>query len=183
MSKERFTLERAVQLSFFKTDISFGGSLLKNSHAREPRPLSTKNFLHIVLKSDVAKKTEINDLRLTSKRLKVAAIIKGRATDFGVRIHSQAIASNHIHLLISFKSRKKYMQWIRRLTGLIARLMLGAEKGKPSQTSFWSYRPFTRIVYWGRDFRAVSAYIGRNMLEAVGFIDYVPRSYPKISSG
>ena len=175
-------MKRAVQLSFFKTDITFGGSLLRNSHAREPRPLSTKNFLHIVLKSDVAKKTETKDLRLTSKKIKVESIIKGRAKDFGVRIHSHAIASNHIHLLISFKSRRQYMHWIRRLTGLIARLMLGAEKGNPSNTAFWSYRPFTRIVYWGRDFRSVAAYIGRNALEAIGFTDYIPRSYSKTST-
>ncbi len=175
-------MKRAIQMSFFKKEISFGGTLLKNSHAREPRPLSAKNFLHIVLKSDVAQKTGAGDLRLTTKRAKIIEIIKGRADDFGVRIHSKAIASNHIHLLISFKSRKKYFQWIRRLTGLIARLMLDAEKGKSSPISFWTHRPFTRIVYWGKDFRAVTAYITRNALEAIGFINFIPRNYSKLSS-
>jgi len=169
-------------MSFLKRDISFGGTLLKKAHAREPRPLSIKNFLHIVLKSDIAQKTDSRDLRLTSQKRKVLEIIKTRADDYGVRIHSKTIASNHIHLLISFKSRKKYFQWIRRLTGLIARLMLGAEKGRASQLSFWSYRPFTRIVYWGRDFRTVTAYITRNALEAIGFIEYTPRNYPKLST-
>lgn len=175
-------MKKPIQLSFYKKEISFGGALLKGANARVPRPLSSKNFLHIVLKSDVAIKTETTDLRLTSKKAKVIEIIKGRAGDFGVRIHSKAIASNHIHLLISFKSRKKYFQWIRRLTGLIARLMLKAEKGNPSKISFWSHRPFTRIVFWGRDFKTMSAYITRNVLEAIGFIDYVPRSYRKLSS-
>lgn len=175
-------MKRARQLSFFKNEISFGGGLLKGANAREPRPISTKNFLHVVLKSDIAKKTETYDLRLTSKRAQVLKILKAKLHDYGIRIHSSAIASNHIHLLITVKSRKKYCQWIRRITGLIARLILDAEKGRASKMSFWTSRPFTRIVFWGRDLRAVMAYLERNALEAVGFIDYTPRYYPSIST-
>lgn len=175
-------MKHPVQLSFFKKGISFGGGLLKGANAREPRPISTKNYLHIVLKSDIAKKTETSDLRLTPKKMQVLNILKAKLHDYGVRIHSLAIASNHIHLLISVKSRKKYCQWIRRITGLIARLILNAEKGRASQISFWTSRPFTRIVFWGRDYSAVTTYLERNSLEAVGFIAYTPRNYPYIST-
>lgn len=175
-------MKHPIQLSFLKKEISFGGSLLKGANAREPRPISTKNFLHVVLKSEIAKKSETQDLRLTSKRSQVMKILKAKLHDHGIRIHSLAIASNHIHLLISVKSRRKYCQWIRRITGLIARLILNAEKGRASKMSFWTSRPFTRIVFWGRDYTAVTAYLEKNALEAVGFLAYTPRSYPIISS-
>ncbi len=165
---------------------SFGGSLLKRGHARTARPLSSKDFTHIVLKSDLAKKTEKSDLRMITKRLQIENIIKTDLKNFGVRIHKLAIASNHIHLLISFKNRRKYFAWIRRITGLIARFMLQKQRGialngnqiqKPlkNKLSFWSQRPFTRVVIWGRDYKTVFNYIEKNILEALGFIPYMPR--------
>ncbi len=171
-------MKKNQQFSFFdKQKLSFGGGLLKRAHARGPRPVSSKNYLHVVLKSDVAVVSDYEDLRLTKKKSKVMDIIKDNADSFGVRLHKVAIASNHIHLLISFKSRRKYFNWIRRITGLIARLMLNAEKGKPSQKSFWTYLPFTRVVFWGKDYRGVYSYVQRNFLEAIGVIEYTPRGY------
>ncbi len=166
------------QSSFFgKQNLSFGGSLLKRSHPSSPRPISSKHFLHVVLKSDIAILSKNEDLRLTKRKAAVETIIKNKIDAFGVKLHKCAIASNHIHLLISFKSRRKYFNWIRRITGLIARLMLQAEKGKPSQKSFWTYRPFTRVVFWGKDYRGVFNYVQKNILEAIGFIEYIPRGY------
>ena len=171
------------QQSFFpKESLSFGGSLLKNSHARSPRPISTKECLHIVLKSDKAEKSETQDLRLTKTKSEIEALVKTKTSEHGIRIHELAIASNHIHILISLKNRRKYLSWIRRLTGLIARKMLGAEKGRPGGTSFWTHRPFTRVVFWGRDYWGVKNYIVRNILEAIGFIPYTPRGYKTYSS-
>ncbi len=141
-------MQKNQQSSFFgKQNLSFGGSLLKRAHASRPRPISSKHFLHVVLKSDVAVMSKNEDLRLTKRKSAVESIIKDKVDEFGVKLHKVAIGSNHIHLLISFKSRRKYFNWIRRVTGLIARLMLQAEKGKPSQKSFWTYRPFTRVVF------------------------------------
>lgn len=167
-------MKRNQQTSFFKKqNLSFGGSLLKKGHASGPRPISSKHYLHVVLKSDVAVLSNNEDLRLTKRRSAVETIIKNKADTFGIRLHNIAIASNHIHLLISFKSRPKYFNWIRRITGLIARLMLKAEKGKPSQKSFWTYRPFTRVVFWGKDYQGVYKYVQKNILEAMGFVDSI----------
>lgn len=171
------------QLSLFtKQSASFGGSLLKNAHARSARPLSSKQALHVVLKSDIATNGIHGDLRLTTKKQKIIEIIKKNIKDYGIRIHKIAIAKNHIHLLISFKSRQKYFHWVRVITGLIARLMLKAEKGKPSTLKFWTYRPFTRVIQWGRDFRNTLAYVKKNFLQAVGFIDEIPLGYALIST-
>lgn len=171
-------MRKGHQSSFFdKQNLSFGGSTLRRSHARGPRPVSSQHYLHVVLKSDAVVLYKDNDLRLTRKRSLVSAILKDKVNEFGVKLHKVAIASNHIHLLISFKSRRKYFNWIRRVTGLIARLMLDAERGKPSRKSFWTYRPFTRVVFWGRDYRGVYNYVQKNILEAIGFIEYIPRGY------
>ena len=61
---------------------SFGGSLLKSGHARVARPLSSKDFTHLVLKSDLANQTEF---RMTKKRKLILEIIKKNVQNFGVR--------------------------------------------------------------------------------------------------
>lgn len=165
-----------------KPELSFGGSLLKNSHARMPRPIDSKNFLHIVLKSDAA----TGDKKFTKKKVEVLEKIHRRSHDYGLKIRKVAVASNHIHILVQLRSRRRFIAWLRGLTGVLARLMLGAEKGKAKlnskQDHFWNLRPFTRVVFWGRDCTGVENYIGRNILEAIGFIAYTPRAYKIINS-
>ena len=46
--------------------------------------------------------------------------------------------------------------------------------GKKSQ-GFWEFRPFSRIVNWGRDFKNCVQYLKKNVLEALGFVPYKPR--------
>lgn len=116
-----------------KQSLPFGGTLLNQSHARGPRPISSKHCLHVVLRSDAADLSHSEKLRLTKKKSQINVIIKERAETFGVSVHKVVIAANRIHLLVSFKNRKVYFNWIRRVTGLIARLMLNAEKGRPSK--------------------------------------------------
>ena len=41
--------------------------------------------------------------------------------------------------------------------------------------SFWEFRPFSRIVNWGRDFKTCVQYLKKNVLEALGFVPYKPR--------
>ncbi len=40
---------------------------------------------------------------------------------------------------------------------------------------FWQFRPFSRALNWGRDYRGCCEYLVRNTLEAFGFIAYRPR--------
>ena len=46
--------------------------------------------------------------------------------------------------------------------------------GKKNQ-GFWEFRPFSRIVNWGRDFKTCVQYFKQNVLEALGFVPYKPR--------
>jgi hypothetical protein len=40
---------------------------------------------------------------------------------------------------------------------------------------FWQFRPFSRVMSWGRDFKNGCKYVVQNTLEALGFIPYKPR--------
>lgn len=42
-------------------------------------------------------------------------------------------------------------------------------------SSVWQYRPFSRVVNWGQDFKSCAKYLLRNNLEAFGFIPYKPQ--------
>ena len=43
------------------------------------------------------------------------------------------------------------------------------------KAGFWEFRPFSRVVSWGRDFKTCVKYLNQNVLEAFGFVPYKPR--------
>ena len=93
----------------------------------------------------------------------------------GVKVYRFANGGNHLHLLVLPNSREAFNAYVRALSGLIARVTLGAERGKAMRLKFWDARPFTRIIEWGREFKTVCGYVLQNTLEAIGFIPYQPR--------
>jgi len=199
-SKSRKTSSNSAQVALpgldFKKQLSFGGSLLKNSHAKVARPLSSKQALHIVLRSNYAHGPHS---MLKHERVIRNTLLKmGRK--HGVKIYRVANAGNHLHLLVRFTKRRALQNFLRGSTGLIARKMMGRERGpaftqeevapttqgdsnvrtsrklstsaanRAPKQFFWTQRPFTRIVSWGRDFDSTLAYVKLNTLESLGFI-------------
>ena len=86
-----------------------------------------------------------------------------------------------MHLLIRAKLREDYVRFIRTVTGLIARLVSGAQRGLPLKErfrgKFWDARPFTRIVnFEKKEFETVKRYLLKNTLETIGWIPYISRS-------
>jgi hypothetical protein len=179
----------------FKKQLSFGGSLLKLSHAKVARPLSSKQALHVVLRSDFAQGER--SLLRHERVIRNTLLKQGRR--HGVKVYRVANAGNHLHLLVRFTKRRGLQNFLRGSCGLIARKVLGAERGRakkwdtylapgkglqrstptkppkdkpliPEGQQFWSQRPFTRIVSWGKDFNSVLAYVKLNSLEAMGFL-------------
>ena len=149
------------QLNLFedKATISFGGELLKHKR-KSARPLHARKALHIVLR--------VEDSRCGSllfNKSFIESIIITYARRFGIFIYSQAVVSNHIHLLIRFTQRKCYKYFIRSISGILAK-RLGLK---------WSHRPFTRVVNFGKDFDIAKDYVIQNELEANGVIPYQPR--------
>jgi REP element-mobilizing transposase RayT len=110
---------------------------------------------------------------------------------WGIRIYRFANVGNHLHLLVRAQSRRAWQGFLRELTGGVAILVTGARKGQalarnPRLRSisggvganaksgadlvrgFWDHLAFTRIVKFGRDFRAVGLYLIGNLFEAMG---------------
>ena len=110
----------------FKKQLSFGGSLLKRSHAKDARPLSSKQALHIVLRSDHA----TGSRSMLIKERVIQNTLKKIGTKHGVKIYRVANAGNHLHLLVRFTQRRGLQNFLRGACGIIARKMTGAERGK-----------------------------------------------------
>ncbi|MEK6555801.1 MAG: transposase [Bdellovibrionota bacterium] len=137
----------------------FGGDLLAGRR-KTARPLSNKNPLHLVLRADTKKFGSFLKHRALIERH-----LKNFAAQFDGRIYKQALVSNHIHLVLLFRTRASYTNFIRAFCGTIARLL----KVK------WLKRPWSRILAWGRAYKIALAYVKQNHREAMGEILYQNR--------
>jgi hypothetical protein len=157
-------------LGLKKVKTSFGGSLLKGN-PKTKRPVTSKKCMHLVMRSQLAH----GRLSLFRFEKQIEKIILTQGRNFGVKVYRQANAGNHLHLAVLPRSRNAYNGFIRSISGLIARLVLKAERSNPKGIRFWEKRPFTEIVEWGKQFKTLSNYLMQNTLEALGFIPYQPR--------
>ena len=189
------------QLSFIKNDSQsqkfFGGALL-HGRRKSYRPLTKKDSIHFVLRSLWAKGP--NSFLVKRNHHQIERIIRRFAKKFGVRIYRLAINSNHLHLLLRITNRRLYTAFIKAVSGQIASHVMvqssflnfarshkgiitgdgsesstrGSEK-KKQKMGFWEFRPFSRVLNWGADFKNCVKYLKQNTLEAFGFVAYRPR--------
>ena len=102
-------------------------------------------------------------------RRAVDAIIKGQAKRWGLRLYRYENVGNHLHILLRTKQRRQLAGFLRSISGLIARYLLGAERGQFKGIKFWDARPFSRIIQWGKEYLQVQTYFDKNRLQAIGF--------------
>ena len=123
------------QAKFFKNmKTSYGGSLRNTRKGREgPRPLSTRDSMHLVLRSSKAK----GNWSLRRSRKKIDAILDKFSSKYAVNIISQANVGNHLHLHLRLRRRRLYNPFIRAITAAIAMAATGASRWKPLKTKFW----------------------------------------------
>lgn len=152
----------------------FGGSAkLNGAHAREARPISVKRPMHLVMRSSRAT-GEKSFLRAKRAR-KIEALVHRLGKEKGVKVYRFANSGNHLHFIVLPKSRDAFKAYIKAISGIIARLTLGAERGSAQGVRFWDAKPYTKIIEWGSEYKTVCDYLLRNTLEALGFISYRPR--------
>ncbi|MBC7754356.1 MAG: transposase [Moraxellaceae bacterium] len=169
----------------------FGGSLLVGRR-KTRRPVNCKEAVHFVLRSQFAMGR--NSFRTTKNHIAIELILKKAARKYGIRIYRQAIQFNHIHLILKVPSRYAYKCFISIISGKIASAVMSYMSFKnflkslslsgrgegllirlhPGQ-AFWDYRPFSRILFWGKDYKTAYNYLIQNTLEALGFVKYKPR--------
>jgi REP element-mobilizing transposase RayT len=163
----------------FKFEKEFGGSHLKNSHAKRARPIAIKKSMHLTLRSSLAKGDK--SFRYNKSRIqRIHRVVRKQALKFGIEIYRYANVGNHIHLLVKASYRKGFLSFLKAISGIIARIAMGAERGKAKLIKFgrgfWDQRPWTRVLLTWTDFINVKKYVEQNFCEALGFKTYQPRS-------
>jgi REP element-mobilizing transposase RayT len=193
MKKQSNNSGKHRQLSFFKKDPRFFGGQTLYGKRKSRRPLSTSEPIHFVLRSSWAMGP--HSFLKPHHKVHIDALITSLAKKYGITIYQRAIASNHLHLLVRIKDRRGYVAFIRVLSSKVALLVMKTKsfqlfrkslrnlRGDGAKTTeiqgkgqkFWQFRPFHRILFWGRDFRSCKSYVIQNTLEALGFLAYKPR--------
>ena len=169
-----------------------GGSLAVRRR-RSYRPMNTRLSHHITLKSQHA----VGGRCLFRHKKRILYVMRKASRLFHVKVYNYAIAGNHLHLLVKGPDRESLQNFFRVFAGHTAQGILrdcplslpkpqrgGAppnsaktrEPCRKNQRKFWSYLLYSRIVTWGREFKAVSAYIEKNILETLRVIVYEPRN-------
>jgi len=151
------------QLNLFTEKLvrEFGGALNKNRR-KTARPLNTKRSLHFVLKAT-------SPFLLLRRRPEVEQEIYRMSRRFGIKIYRIAVNADHIHLSAQIPSRILYCRWFRGLTSRLVRQLPGLK---------FALRPYSRIVSWGREFKAICNYIFANFQEG----DFILRCHLRVQS-
>ncbi len=161
-----YKCSRMKQYSFFKSKDfpkEFGGALLVGKR-KSRRPLSTKKAHHVVLKATGGIPS------LLRYRTSIDMVLQNFAKRFHVKIYKQGLEVNHLHLILKFNSIDDYKNFVRSVTGVLAKAL----KLK------WLYRPYSRIVEWGRAFKMATSYVLQNELEGLGVIPRKPRKKRRV---
>lgn len=157
---------RTRQLSLLPpTPLAFGHDL-RTGRRKIARPIDPKRPMYVVLRASQAR--GMWSMLHKRNKSRIFLLIHERAEHFGVRIYRFSNVGNHLHLLVLPESRRGFQNFLRSITGTIALLVTGTRKGKELKRRFWDLLAFTRVVSWGREFRAASVYFAKNLLEGLG---------------
>jgi REP element-mobilizing transposase RayT len=127
------------------------------------RPLSRKDFIHLILKSEKAKGA-LGFLK-SENDIVVRDILREKAKKFGVVIADFANVGNHLHIKIRAQSRESFQKFLKAVTCLIARKITGAKRGKKFG-KFWQGLAFTRIITSRLEELRLRGYFEANRKEA-----------------
>ncbi len=141
----------------------------KNRHAR---PISSKDPMHLVLRSTKAKGAHSFGNKNAAR---VRGVVDRNCKRYGVKLIQYSNNFNHLHLLVKFPSRAIYLRFIRSLTGHLVLTVTKANKFAGlkkifGENGFWDFRPFTRVVRSWRGYVVAKDYVTLNELEALAIL-------------
>lgn len=113
-------------MSFLKPHKKFFGGALLAGKRKSIRPLSSKDSIHFVLRSQWAMGRD--SFLAPRNKSSIERIIRRFALKFGVRIYRQTFNSNHIHLLLRITNRVLYRAFIKAVPGKIASHVIGVNR-------------------------------------------------------
>lgn len=145
----------------YKRRLIHGG---QNSKGRRKlhRPLIVKKWTHVVLKSDRAK--GIYNFLTAKNSILIKQILRAKSKKAGVVIGDFVNMGNHLHLKVKFSSREQFKLFLRSITGLIARKITNAKRGKPFGR-FWQGLVFTRVLSSALEDLQISGYFKANRIQ------------------
>ncbi len=117
-----------------------GGTSLKKRR-KTKRPLTPGAITHLVLKSSKAQ----GELSFYAHKELVHSLLKQKAKKFFVELHGFVNMGNHLHIKVRFKDRKRFQQFLKSYTALLARKITGAKKGSRFG-KFWDGLAYTRVL-------------------------------------
>jgi len=139
------------------------GGVKNKGHRKLQRPLSTKKWIHLILKSDKAK-GNLSFLLPRNKHI-IQSILKQKSKKFGVMLADGANVGNHLHLKIKIQNRESFQKFLKAVTCLIARKITGAKKGYKFGR-FWQGLAFTRVLTSSLEELNLKGYIKANRIQA-----------------
>ncbi|MBC7371933.1 MAG: transposase [Bdellovibrionaceae bacterium] len=139
---------------------SFGGSLL-NGKRKSARTLSTRNPIHAVLKTSAHR-------CFTPGNGTVEKLIRDHASRCEIKLYRISLNWSHVHMIFLIPSRSAYKKFIRTLTSALVSHF--SKVTGNNLKNIFDFRPFTRILAWGRDLKRVLDYHDLNDLEGFGYI-------------
>lgn len=152
------------QLSLFGPARREHGGDVRNKKRKLARPLVTKRPMHLTLRSSKAK----GAWNFLKHRGQLHLITIATAEKFNVKLLGYENVGNHLHLIIQGKTRRQITAFLRVLPQRVMFLVTGAKKGN-KQGRFFDKIIYSRIVEWGKDYRSLVSYFGKNAIEALGF--------------
>jgi len=145
--------------------LEHGGDLAPNKR-KQIRPLDPKRPLHLVLRSEIAR-GEFSMLSQVRCQHWIKALTYRLAQRYRIKLHRYSNNGNHLQLLLSFKTRVEFQNFLRVLAGHIAQRILKAKKGVKAGTRFWSKLADSRVLAPGRKaFQAVYQHVMLKEAEA-----------------
>ena len=149
---------------------AYGGDLLKTRKGRSgPRPIDTRNTMHLVLRS--TKATGDFSFWKPQNKNKIKQITTKFSNKYGIKVLSMANVGNHLHFQIKLTNRFTFKPFVRAITSAIAMAVTKTSRWNKLKEKghFWDRRPFTRVVKSYKAYLNLRDYIEINRLEGFGF--------------
>lgn len=124
-------------LKVFKK-LSHGGSKKKR---KTKRPLIPNAITHVVFKSSKATGAR----SFYKNRNLVKSLVETLSKKYFIEVKDFVNMGNHLHLKVKFKDTKRFQNFLRVFTGLLARKIAQAHRGSVFG-KFWDALAYTRII-------------------------------------
>ncbi|MFN8847135.1 MAG: hypothetical protein ACK5W9_09815 [Bdellovibrionales bacterium] len=135
---------------------TFGGSSLKKRR-KVARPLQVGKIHHVVFKSSKAQ----GKLSFYTHKKIVSSLLKEKSKKFFIEVLDFINMGNHLHLKMRFKDRKRFQQFLKSFSALLARKITGAKKGVKFGR-FWDGLVYTRVILSSFEELGLKGYLEAN---------------------